>query len=149
MTATEISLIISSATAFTAIIVPAITARITAKSAERMKKAELHDPRAFDALNELIEAYSHLNAAPNSYAYLHSMESFSANGCYRSFVVACHKIMPYIRQPALQQELCELMETILANSRTTTKETDQKFDQLTIRIGAALINSTNRAKRKR
>lgn len=149
MTATEITLIISSVTAFFAIIVPVITAHISTRSAERMKQIELRDPLAFEALSEFTKSYSDLHSVPEAYSYLQSKDGWEINAGYRSFIKACHKLLPLVPDSSLQHELCQFMQAILSNGKTTNRSIDQQFDQLTIRLGAALIHSHKEIKKNR
>lgn len=148
MTANEITLIITSATALAAIIVPTVTTYISTRSAERMKRIDLRDPRAYDALNEFVKTYSNLNATPGSYSYLDTKDTWGIHAGYKSFVVACHNLLPFINNQALQLEICQFMQLILSNGKSTNQEIDKKFDQLTIRIGSTLVQSRKYQMRK-
>lgn len=144
MTANEITLIISSVTALTAIIAPIVSAHMSARSLERQKRIELRDPLAYEALNEFVHAYSNLNAATDAYFYIRNQDAFSSNANYRAFVVACHNLIPFIPDKNLQKELCEFMDMLLTAGKCSSRETDERFDYITIRIGAALASSSKR-----
>lgn len=149
MTANEIALIITSSTALITILAQIVTARITAKSAERIKQIEMQTPRAFDALNEFVDYYSNLTPKTDSRSYLPQKYEPRTDSAYKIFVESCHKLIPFIKDPSLQVQICNFMEHILENGKCTSHETDLEFDVLTIKIGAAIIQSRKHAKNYR
>lgn len=149
MTANEIALIITSSTALATVITQVVTSQISAKSAERIKRVEMQTPQAFDALNEFITAYSNLLTFQDARAYIPDGYNSDDDSSYKLFVIACHKLIPFIPSRSLQQKLCDFMEQILKAGKRTSHETDLQFDELTILLGSALIHSRkHRLKRK-
>lgn len=141
----DINTLMPYVTTLAAIITPVLTAYITAKSSERTKKIEFQQPRAFNALNDFIEAYANLNAETGTYNYVGDSSGFGTDVSYKSFVAAAHKLIPLIPDPSLQLEICDLLKTVLTSGRRATPATDKAIDNLAIKLGTCLVRSKRSA----
>lgn len=114
MTASDIFYIISSLTTVTAIVTPAITTIYTAKSQERVKKAEMYSPRVYDALSDMAKAYSLLMRGEKLPEAESDRQPFydQAINAYYNFSGTAYTVMALISDKNIQSKITNLITEI-------------------------------------
>lgn len=132
MSPSDITVIMTSVTAVAAIVAPVITAIYSAKSQERMKRAELYSPRVYDALAEMSKAYSQLSRGDDITDDAESATKArkKATIAYYEFVGAAYKVMSLIPKESIQAQISQLLTELEQYSYFPSERHDELFRHL-------------------
>lgn len=136
-----VSIIVSGATAIAALIAPAISANITVKSNERLKRFEIYAPQAFEAVQKLTESYAGFPrksdySGSSDYRQSELHTKFANN--YRVFSSAAYDVMSFLCSPNVNRLLVELLKD-LEGKRYTGEVQDRAFREISEALAQELV----------
>lgn len=135
----DIALIMSSITAIAAVIIPVISTAITLRHNEKLKRTELHSPKIYEAVNQLVGAYSNLmryddpNFSPPSGLSAEDHKGFIRNRNqatyiqFMTFKTACYEIISLIPNAEIHNDLLALLVELERFHHCPDEEHDQLF----------------------
>ena len=136
-----ITALVSAITAIIAIIAPALVSIHSAKSQERLKRMEIHEPRVYDALAEMAEMYAHLSREHRSDADFEK-EYHAAMDKFYCFSATCYKVMTLIPDKEIQAKIATLISDSSAFSPSVRHDT--QFNEIMADITAYLQKGKKR-----
>lgn len=146
---TDIALIMSSITAIAAVIIPVISTAITLRHNEKIKRTELHSPKIYDAVNQLVITYFnllHYGDPDTKYKPWTTIEESRANkeafsdlkfSRFKPFKIACYNVLSLISDETVHREILELINTLEERFQNPDQDTDAAFERVLLRISKA------------
>lgn len=125
------------------------TARMNARSAERIAALELYQPRLCDALGDFAEAYSRLDRGDAS-GYVRDQKP-TVDECiaaYRDFLAAGYRLAALVPEDALHRDLRTLMDYLGETGFTAWPQTDALFRSV-IALAAPHISASKPTRSRR
>lgn len=125
------------------------TARMNARSAERIAALELYQPRLCDALADFAAAYSRLDRGDASgYAREQKPTVDECIAAYRDFLAAGYRLSALVPDDAFHRDLRALMDKLGETGFTVWPQTDALFRSVII-LAASHISASKPTGNKR
>lgn len=157
----DIALIMSSITAIAAVIIPVISTVISLKHNEKVKQTELHSPKVYNAVNQLVTAYTNLmryadqdfinsnNSTSEENKRAHVENHKLSYGKFKVFKAACYDIITLIPNSEIQDDLLTyLSELENRGYRPEHLDTDN-FHSILAKISLVISPATSKKRQRK
>lgn len=145
-----ISVILSSLTAFAAVIGQIISAVITVRSRERTKRYEIYAPKVYSTVQRLTAAYSSFpNRVEFTSAGNQERDTMTESACasFKELSASALELMSLLPDMDIHNQVIVLLESMDSVSYTS-EEQDLMFHNLTLSISWKLASDVSKIKKR-
>lgn len=133
MSNVDFPLLLTSLTALAAVIGPVVSTCITIRSNERLRREELHTPKVYAAISQMISAFHGLHRQGDRVTHSGwdpEQRVRDSQSAYTAFSAACFDLMSLMPNEDIRGQLTYLLQSINSTGFQVSAEHEAVFNQI-------------------